>query len=165
MMPSTDRPEQMMFGPNARLYFKELEKNSSSGKFKILLQKYWLCAYVGMLADEKASREENDKWVTPNFPEPLKSNQHLIRASAFFRYADRLGYTSDDEDDLLQGMKDFFDDENRSKLGDEGLDTLDEYAAGGFEIIKKRIPEPNDLSTFLVDYVNLIEELDGKLAD
>lgn len=165
MMPSNDRPIQMMLGPNARLYFNELEKNSNSGKFKILLQKYWLCAYVGMIADKKASREDNDKWVMDYFPEPLKSNQHLIRASAFFRYADRLGYTSDDEEDLLKGMKVFFNDENRTKLGNDGLDTLDEYAAGGFEIINKRIPEPNDLSTFLVDYVNLIEELDGKLAD
>lgn len=164
-MASNDRPAHMMLGPNARLYFSELEKNSSSGKFKILLQKYWLCAYVGLLADKKESREENDKWVNDYFPAPLKSNQHLIRASAFFRYAERLGYTANDEDELLQGMKDFFDDDKGTKLGDDGLDTLDEYAAGGFAIIRSKIPEPNDLSMFLVDYVNLIEGLESKLVE
>ena len=155
------RPSQMMLGPKARMYFSDLEKSSDSGKFRILLQKYWLCAFVGLLADEKKPREENDKWVNDYFPEPLKSNQHLIRASAFFRYADRLGYSAEDEDDLLQGMKDFFEDDTRTKLGDDGLDTLDQYAAGGFELINSRIPEPSDLAMFLVDYVNLIESLDS----
>jgi hypothetical protein len=161
MMSGNDRPKHMMLGPVARTYFSELEKTSSSGKFRILLQKYWLCAFVGLLADKKASREENDKWVNDYFPEPLKSNQHLIRASAFFRFADRLEYTADDEDDLLEGMKFFFDDEKLAKLGEDGLDTLDEFAAGGFEIINNKIPEPNDLALFLVDYVNLIESYES----
>ena len=161
-MASGNRPIQFMLGPSPRIYFNELEKTTDTGKFKILLQKYWLCALIGCLFDKPAQRENDDVWVNDYFPEPLKGNQHLIRALGFFRYADKLGYSAEDEDDLLTGMKDFFEDDTRTKLSGVGLDTFDHYAAGGFKLLNEKIPEPSDLAEFLIDYVNLIEEKDGE---
>ena len=158
------RPSQFMLGPSPRNYFNELEKSSETGKFKILLQKYWLCAQVGMAFNLRKQREEGDKWVADNIAPPLKENAHFLRGLLFFREAETKGYSSDDEKDMLDGMKSFFSDERQHKLNDNGLDVIDRYASKGFEIIQERIPNPTDLSSFLVDYVNLILEADQSSA-
>ena len=160
MARSGARPSFFMLGPSPRKYFQDLEKTSSTGKFKILLQKYWLCAQVGMAYGVMRDREARDKWVQDYFPEPLKSNQHLIRALCFFMDAQKKGYGPDDEDDLLNGMKAFFDDEAQTKLTPEAVHIMNRYAAAGFEIIKTKIPNPTDLAVFLVDYVNLLKDAD-----
>ena len=152
------RPSYFMLGNSPRKYFNDLEKTSSTGKFKILLQKYWLCAQVGMAYGVMQDREEKDKWVGNTIPEPLKSNQHLIRASCFYLDAQNKGYGPEDEDDLLLGMKSFFDDEAQTKLSPEALHVMNRYAAAGFEIIKTKIPNPPDLAVFLVDYVDLLNK-------
>ena len=156
MSKSGARPTFFMLGPSPRKYFTDLEKTSSTGKFRILLQKYWLCAQVGMTYNSMQDREDKDKWVTDYFPEQLRSNQHLIRALCFFMDAQNKGYGPDDEEDLLNGMKAFFDDEAPAKLSPEALHLMNRYAAAGFEIIKTKIPNPTDLAVFLVDYVNLL---------
>ena len=156
MSKSGARPTYFMLGPSPRNYFKKLETTSDTGKFKILLQKYWLCAQIGIAYGKMQDREDGDKWVNDYFPEPLKRNQHLIRAVAFFMESERKNYGPDDEDDLLSGMKDFFDDEGLAKLSPDALHSLNRYAAAGFEIIQKKIPNPTDLAVFLVDYVTLL---------
>ena len=101
MSKSGARPTYFMLGPSPRNYFKKLETTSDTGKFKILLQKYWLCAQIGIAYGKMQDREDGDKWVNDYFPEPLKSNQHLIRAVAFFMESERKNYGPDDEEDLL----------------------------------------------------------------
>ena len=154
------RPIQFMFGPRPRKYFKELEKLSDTGKFKILLQKYWLCAQIGLAFNKRKQREEGDKWVSDNIAPPLKENANLMRGLVFFREAQAKGYNPEDEMDMLAGMKNFFTDERLHKLNDNGLDVMDKYASKGFEIIQERIPNPVDLASFLVDYVDLLLEAD-----
>ena len=56
-------PIQFMLGPPARLYFENLEKSSTSGKFSILLQKYWLCAQLGMVHGRKGNDDGDRKWI------------------------------------------------------------------------------------------------------
>ena len=156
MTKSGPRPSYFMFGPSPRTYFSELEKTSSTGKFKIMLQKYWLCAQIGMAYGKMSDREDGDKWITDYFAEPLKSNDHYIRGLAFYLEAKRKGYGSDNEEDLLGGMNEFFDNETQNRLTPEALHSINRYAAGGFEIINEKIPNPTDLASFLLDYVSLL---------
>lgn len=158
MTKSGDRPTHFMLGPSPRSYFSELEKTTSTGKFKILLQKYWLCAQIGIAYGKSSDREDKDKWVNEYFPEPLKGNAHYIRGLAFYMEAKRKDYDTDDEEDLLMGMKKFFDNESQSRLTTEAVHSLNRYAAAGFTIISEKIQQPNDLAAFLVDYVNLLNQ-------
>ena len=66
-------PIQFMLGGPARLYFENLEKSSTSGKFSILLQKYWLCAQLGMVHGRKGNDDGDRKWVSTTSRRPLQS--------------------------------------------------------------------------------------------
>ena len=149
-------PIQFMLGAEPRIYFDNLEKSSDTGKFSILLQKYWLCAQLGMVHGRKGVDNGDRKWVTDNFASPLQEHSHNIRAAAFHMHCADLALNPDDEEEMLSAMKSFFDQDLPHKLQTSSLRMLDEYAAGGFEILREKIPKPVDLAEFLVDYTALL---------
>jgi|APSaa5957512493_1039668.scaffolds.fasta_scaffold32040_2 hypothetical protein len=141
---------------DARKYFEKINKNSTSGKFKIMLQQYWLCAQIGILYNEKGTPPDK-KPLTDKFAFPLKEHQHLIRAFAYWRHAESKNIDPKNEDDVMPSLSMFFDQEALTKLGKLGMSTLDKYAAGGFSIIRKEIPNETDLARFLLEYLILIK--------
>ena len=149
-------PIQFMLGPSARLYFENLEKSSTSGKFSILLQKYWLCAQLGMVHGRKGNDDGNRKAIIANIAPPLAEHAQNIRAAAFYQHCADFALNPKDEEEMLSTMKSFFDQERPHKLGQMALRMLDDYAEGGFQILQEKIPRPTDLADFLVDYVELI---------
>ena len=66
----------------------------------------------------------------------------------------------------MGAIRKFFLDDGGSRLTKEGVEELDRYAAGGFSIIRERWPEgPDNLDTFLINYVKALQECpstDGK---
>ena len=147
---------QFRFGQEAREYFDKIDKNSTSGKFKIKLQAYWLCAQIGILYNEKGTPPEK-KWLVDYFAPPLKSYEDLIRAFAFWRHAKTKNLNPKKESEMLPALDNFFDENARTKLDKIGMNTFDKHAAGGFEIIRDRIGEETDLASFLLEYLELIE--------
>ena len=63
-------PIQFMLGAEPRIYFDNLEKSSDTGKFSILLQKYWLCAQLGMVHGRKGV-DNGDENGLPIISPPL----------------------------------------------------------------------------------------------
>ena len=90
MKKEKSRPIQFMLGPSPRNYFNQLEKTSETGKFKIMLQKYWLCAQVGLAFNKRKQREEGDKWVSADIAPPLKENANFLRGLLFLDCEKRL---------------------------------------------------------------------------
>jgi hypothetical protein len=154
-MSESTGPVQFMFGEEPRSYFSRLEKSSSSGKFPVMLQKYWLCAQLGLVRGRKGDVGKSS-WVTDNFAPPLSEHQHSIRAFAFFTHCTELAVDVEDEEEMIAAMKNFFDQDRKHKLSGVGLRLLDDYAAGGFEILRDEIPNPSDLSDFLLEYVEIL---------
>lgn len=151
------RPIQFLFGSEARDYFDRLEKSSATGDFKIKLQQYWLCCQIGIKFDKKGKvPESKGAWLVDNIAPPLAEHADFIRSVVFWRYADALGVNPEDREDMVPQLKAFFDEHKKTKLGDAGMNLMDAYAAGGFEILQERIPNPTDLSSFLIDYVALL---------
>ncbi len=146
-----------LFGTDAREYFKFLEVNSETGKFKILLQKYWLCAQIGLLYGEKSDPGiEKGGWVTDTIAPPLKSEAHNIRALLFYRFLSDETFDISDEKEMLEAMNAFFSDETDHKLKSRAVRVMDDYAQGGFEKISSTIKNPIDLASFLIDYTDLL---------
>tara|TARA_B100000767_G_scaffold176220_1_gene164655 strand:+ start:4919 stop:5392 length:474 start_codon:yes stop_codon:yes gene_type:complete len=148
-------PIQFMFGEEPRTYFSRLESASTSGKFQVMLQKYWLCAQLGLIRGRKGDVGKSS-WVTDNFAPPLAEHQHSIRAFAFFTHCQELAVDTENEEEMITAMKNFFDQDRKHKLSGVGLRLVDDYAAGGFEILREEIPNPTDLSDFLLEYVDLL---------
>lgn len=153
----SSRPIQFLFDLEARSYFTNLVKSSSTGDFKIKLQQYWLCCQIGIKFDKKGKvPEPKGNWLVDNFAPPLAEHADFIRSVVFWRYADALGVDPEDREDMIPQLRMFFDENKQTKLGDAGMNLMDAYAAGGFEILQERIPNPTDLSSFLIDYVALL---------
>lgn len=153
----SNRPIQFLFSSEAREYFDRIEASSTTGTFKIKLQQYWLCCQIGIKYDKKGKvPAPTGAWLVDTFASPLAEHADFIRSIAFWRYADALGVDPEDRDDMVPQLKAFFDEHKKTKLGDAGMQLMDQYAAGGFEILQERIPNPTDLSSFLIDYVELL---------
>ena len=157
---------RFMFEEDARRYFSRIEKTSRSGTFGSMLMQYWLCALAGLIAGEKEAVPHNATPVVDHFVRPLDGQQHLIRAFLFWRYAKDLGYGArkDEEEDLIKGLMQFFNQDSSINLSKGALDELDGYAAYGFRRICEHSADPPDLATFLVDYVSLLGRLEGEVA-
>ncbi|HIO48612.1 TPA: hypothetical protein EYN23_14840 [Candidatus Poribacteria bacterium] len=145
------------FEDMTRVYFKTMEKSSSSGKFKDLISQYWLCALLGIAHNENQKDPEDPKEIVDNFAGPLKEHQHLIRALLFWKYVDKKGYSVDDTTEITTALKEVFDEQSESKLSQTAHNELDRYAAAGFMKLREKIPHPHDLATFLVDYCALLD--------
>lgn len=143
---------------DANAYFEKIPKPSKyHAGFAIKLQKYWLCALLGLASNENRDPIDTGD-VVDSFPTPLREHAHLIRALAFWRYASERGVGVDNPDDIMDAIRCFFDDDAGSRMSG-GVAELDKFAAGGFDIIRNRWPSPpQDLDTFLLGYVQALED-------
>jgi hypothetical protein len=150
--------------PTAKTYFGMLDQKSKTGKFKRQLQFYWLCCQLGLVKEETASPGASE--VYDRFPEPIKSSEELIRGIVFWRYLKMEGFVPEDSEETMTALRTFFSDEEPSKISTEGMKFMDGLAAAGFNIIQQKIPldETNCLATFLIQYTELLEEIDPTIS-
>ena len=155
--------KEFQLSSTARSFFETLNRNSTTGKITNQMERFMLCCNIGLIYDEPVEPEKGPQMVD-YFPGRTEPHQHLFRAFAFYRYAIRNQYQKGDPN-ILMGMKEFFDDQVRGKLNDSGFEEFSRYAAGGFEIIRTKIGQTNDLATFLIKYVELLNYQDDQSED
>lgn len=146
---------RFVFENEARYYFENLNKLSSTGKITTRLEQYWLCAFLGLVAGKQKKELENSMELIDTFTESLRGHQIPILTLLFYRYVTKV-LSSYDSDLILDQMKLFFDDHAPTKLSSDAMDSLNKYAAGGFGILKEKLVNPSDLAIFLINYVDLL---------
>ncbi len=147
---------RFIFENEARHYFENLNKLSSTGRMTTKLEQYWLCAFLGLVAGKQKKELEDAMELVDTFTESLRPYQIPILTLLFYRYVTKV-LSSYDSDLILDQMKLFFDDHAPTKMSSDAMDTLNKYAAGGFVILKEKIKAPSDLAIFLINYVELLE--------
>ncbi len=152
--------KQFKFGQLQRKYFKTINENSTTGKIDNLMEQFMLLALVGLVANKTANPETENRDMVQNFAGRTKTHQGLIRALLFYRFAKMNAYNEKDPQ-IMKAIQIFFDEEEQSKLGEEGYEYLNRSAAAGFEIIRGKIGAVYDLATFLISYIDLLVELDS----
>ncbi len=142
----------------AQLYFQRMNKKKSLGSFETTLEFYWLCAVIGILENQPIEKPDNLEELVDHFTKRLQLNADSIRALLFYSYYSR-HHSEFNEERIMTMLGNFLDFDERTRLTAKGMTELNERAEAGFRTIKERFPEPTDVPTFLVDYIDLLDEI------
>jgi len=148
-----------------RAFVTKLKGNPQSANFGVVMEFYWLCVQLGLVAYSKDdSRPEPagaDNEVYDAFAGETRKHQVLQRAFVMYGYLHGLGYEEFDErmsEPIEKAMDDFLQ-MTGTHLTNRGLKEMDTFAQKGWDIIHaKGIDRANTLSRFLTKYVETLME-------
>jgi len=144
---------------DARQHFKNLYDN----KHLLLdFDAFYFCLIIG-LAKCKINTEisvANAPEMVDDFPGPYRNQRDYIIALFLSRELKRLGIEASNKKGLNQIVARMLMPDSKSKLTNEGVKCMNQYAAMGFDVLKENIPnKPVYLEAFLQSYVELVRKL------
>lgn len=113
---------------------------------------YWLCAQLGIAYDERKNNEGND--LTDKFTTDLDDHSSMIKGlllAAIWRYREVK------KDDVQESFAKLLSADNNTKISSDGIDILDKFAAGGFNMIEEKIPSKNGWNYFMMKYHTIMQ--------
>lgn len=141
---------------DARDWFQGIDDRTDGGaKFRTLFDRYFLCAMAGLTFSKRGQRSEvEDTEIIDHYPHPYDGHRAVIAALLIKAEMERKGLQPEDRDSIQSLMLDMLDYHSSTLLSRNGHAVLDEYAVGGMQIIRDRIPKTTELETFLEYYYN-----------
>lgn len=146
-------PERLYFRlpQGARDYF-----NMDRDGLDTFFDAYYLCALCGMLFEQLGVETGLEpQYFIERYPAVFHSKRELIAACLIDTEMRRQGIAKGDRS-RIQSLISELTANNDVLLSEEGVKTLNLYAAGGFELMRDRIVRTNDISTLLVNVVDLL---------
>jgi hypothetical protein len=139
---------------DSREYFKHLLRRSDRGAcFDALFDVYYFCVMVGL--DKKKlgndSDLETDKFVE-GYISDYQNQADIIAGLLINAELCRKGIEKDDRNSIEQEMLRILDHRSPTRLSEEGMRSLNQYAAAGFRFIREELVPPQNLEEFLVLY-------------
>ncbi len=155
---------------DARAWFSHLEREFGKGDAGAaeapLFDMYYLCLMAGLAAGEPRPgipTSETSELVD-TFPGEYRERGRLVIGFFLSRELRQLGVRLTERDALHATISRLVDPHSPSRLSDEGIKRMNEYAHGGFDVLYARFDDkPRHLETFLPLYVELVREVDGPL--
>lgn len=147
-----------------RQFFNEIVTTGGGGRNEenkfIWFDAYYLCLLVG-LAKTKISSDtallEPGEFID-SYPEPYVESRDYIAGLLIATEADRLDIIKEDATSLQKLMLDYVDYESSTRLSKFGMDTLNQYAARGMEVMRDTMSgKPSSLEVFIREYFMLFE--------
>lgn len=154
-MAQKGRTSPFMLTSDATPYLKKLEK-TPTGKIEQKMVFWWLCAQVGILYNKKAEVPRSSSDMTVSFVKALLPHATHIRGLLLWRDLHRQDVNIENRDALERTIENTLG-EGENKLSTKGVKSLNEYASGGFNIIKNKIKSPDNLLNFLIKYNDLLK--------
>lgn len=142
---------------DCRDYFKLLFKRGDGGaRFDTLFDQYYFCLMVGL--DKKVLLSEHhlepDRFIDA-YPGDYQSQADVIAGLLISAELVRKGIEKDDRASIEHEMLRILDNNSATRLSEEGMKLLNQYAAYGFSTLRQEILPPQSLEEFLVMYHNL----------
>ena len=145
----------------ARNYFKKIDERSKSGIFESVWDKYYLCLMAGFSRQKIVGDDEippaEDEFVD-HFIKDYFDQRYQIIGALIAAEIERLGFSKDDKEKISNLMLELLDHTSINSLSSEGYLKLNEYAEGGFRVIREEIPQPYELDMFLKFYYEIFIE-------
>jgi hypothetical protein len=148
---------------NARLYFGNIEENSTTGDFDSVWDQYYLSAMVGIKARRRIPKEEEpnkSREFLGEVIEEYNDKRYEIYSAMIVAEIEREAIPWDEKDEIRQLMLKILESTSHTNLTDYGSTILNCYAEHGYKILESKIPEPGELDEFLEQYHNVIESVD-----
>ena len=154
---------------DAQAWFSHLKKDFGKGDAGTpeapLFDMYYLCLMAGLAAGEPRPDvlAADTTELVDNFPGDYRDRGRLIIGFFLSRELRQLGIQLTERKALHATISRLVDPHSPSRLSDEGMKRMNQYAHGGFDVLAARFDDkPRHLETFLPMYVDLIREVNDE---
>jgi len=147
---------------DARAWFKGLD--SVIGTSAKGFEYYYFCLCAGLMSGNKLSvaASECDALID-HYPTEYKAKGRILVACMISKELETLGIDVAERSRVHETIRTLVDPHALSNLSDYGMEQMNGYAAGGFEVLSEGISEPpRVLPTFLIEYTQLLAELEAE---
>lgn len=143
----------------ARDYFDDIEKTSSTGEFDSMWDKYYFAAMIGIKARERVptNEEPNTDPFVENVIEDYQEQKFEIYSALIMAEIERQHIPKGKEDEIRKLMLGILDSSDPTRLSDEGKQLLNCYAEHGYKILQDAGPAPTEFDEFLRKYHRVLE--------
>ena len=139
---------------NANSYWNKLNDNSPLDvQDSVRLNFYWLCAQLGIAYDKR--KELDGTEMVDKFTKDLDPHSSMIKG---LMLAGVWRYRQTKKNEVQEQLIKLLSADNFTKISNEGIDLLDNFAAGGYLMIEENIPSKNGWSYFMKKYHNLMQK-------
>ena len=145
---------------DARDYFDDIERNSSTGKFESMWDKYYFALMVGLKARDRVPTNDEPS-VEPfvaTIIEDYEEQKFEIFAALIMAEIERQFIPKDEEDEIRELMLSILDSTDPTRLSAKGKQLLNCYAERGYKILQDAGPAPTEFDEFLRKYHKVLEE-------
>lgn len=122
---------------------------------------FYFCLMLGIAAGRKSSPNARSKTTEfqKNFVKSYIPVQKLIIGLLINAELKRLGIDSTEKDQVYNLLTNLVDPENQTKLTEAGINKLNEYASGGYDVLSEELSsKPYSVEEFLRTYTKLLRE-------
>lgn len=141
---------------DARTWFKGVEDNLTSSAR--LFEYYYFCVATGLASGQKeeVSNDTTDELVD-YYPGEFRPRGRILTAWLISKELMQLGITVQERTQVHQVIRNLVDPQSPSFLNERGMQEMNKYASGGFEVLSEKIQDPpRALATFLIQFRNII---------
>ena len=139
-----------------REYFQRIDNaRESEPKFDYLFDKYYLCLMIGLDKRRLGLPEdlESADFVLA-YPQAYEGYADIIAGLLIDAELERNAISLHDQGAVESVVVNLLDPLSPTRLGADGHDLLNLYAAAGFSLIRASVYAPDELSNFLIAYAN-----------
>jgi len=142
----------------AKEWFKKLSLSKSPD-----FDAYYFCLMAGLTAgttDPNVSTSTTSELVE-YFPDRYGKDRELIIAYFLSRELRKLRVELSEREALNRTVSSLVDPQSNSRLSEEGVKRMNEYAAGGYDVLLQHFDSPpQHLETFLIQFITTLRTLD-----
>jgi hypothetical protein len=147
---------------DARNWFKGLDAVTNSGaKY---FEYYYFCLCAGLISGNKSETTTTDSDLIVNhYPGEYRQRGRILNAWLISKELESLGIDVSERTGVHEAIHQLVDPLSPTNLSDHGMQQMNRYAAGGFEVLSENILEPPRVaSRFLIEFQQLIHEVETR---
>lgn len=137
----------------ARKWFGDLKKGTEAGSLDTLWDEYYFCFLLGAKEREIGDPGEAEVFhdeVIEDYYDQLNELLGLLITAEI----ERKGVPWEEEERVRRVIMKLIDASDPSKLSEDGVELMNQYAHGGFEVLNEGLPRPSSLDDFLMKYLS-----------
>ena len=145
----------------ARSYYRQINKRSTTGEFDSLWDQYYLSAMAGIKDRSRVPEDDEpaEEFVT-DVIQAYEDQKYEIYSTLIVAEIEREGIPWDEKDEIQEMMLKILDSSSHTRLSNYGTTVLNCYAEKGFRLIRSEITASPELDEFLEQYDNYLEALE-----
>lgn len=116
---------------------------------------YYYCSLIGMHFQKMCSEDVHLNEFSKNYTQQYYPYRHIIAGLLISTEIKRIGCKLDKEN-IIKQFKLLISSDSELILNSKGLNLLDRYAEGGFQILSEKYPSMTDAFDFLTTCVSII---------